>query len=175
MALYDKYYTKPEYFGKPYPELIEFFDKCNRGSAVDLGAGQGRNSLALSKMGFDVTAVDISGVGLGQIEELDGSITTLKQDIEGFGVSEFDYILFDSMLHFYSRDLKKEKGIVEGILSGMKRGAVFVNCMMKSDKAERILKKLIAESDFEFAVVLEKYLRYEEADSDYYMLAVMKS
>lgn len=174
MALYDKYYIKPEYFGKPYPELVEFFDGCDRGSVCDLGAGQGRNSLPLSKMGFDVTAVDISGVGLRQIEELDSSITTLKQDIEGFDVSEFDYVLFDSMLHFYSRDLRKEKGIVEGILCGMKRGAVFVNCMMKSDKAERILKKLIAESDFELAVVLENYLRYEEADSDYHMLTVMK-
>lgn len=174
MALYDKYYSKPDYFGKPYPELMEFFDGCRRGSAVDLGAGQGRNSLPLSKMGFDVTSVEISGVGLKHIEELDSSIITLKQDIEGFDVSEFDYVLFDSMLHFYSRDLRKEKGIVEGILSGMKHGAVFVNCMMKSDKAERILKKLIAESDFEFTVELETYLRYEEADSDYHMLAVRK-
>lgn len=175
MALYDKYYKESEYFGKPYPELLEFFDGCKRGSVVDLGAGQGRNSLPLSKMGFDVTAVDISGVGLGQIKKLDSSIITHRQDIEGYDVSEFDYVLFDSMLHFYSRDLRKEKGIVEVMLCGMKRGAVFVNCMIKYEKAEKILKKLIIESDSEFAVILDKYLRYQEADSDYNLLAVMKS
>lgn len=175
MALYDKYYYNPKYFGKPYPELIGFFDGCKRGSTCDLGAGQGRNSLSLSEMGFDVTAVDISGVGLDYIEKQDNNIKTLKQDIEGFDVSRFDYVLMDSMLHFYARDLTKEERVVKDILLNMKQEAVFVNCMMKSDKAEVILKKLIEQSGFDFAVVLEKYLRYDEADTDYHMIAVRKS
>lgn len=34
------------------------------GSAVDLGAGEGRNALWLASLGWQVTAVDFSGVGL---------------------------------------------------------------------------------------------------------------
>jgi SAM-dependent methyltransferase len=34
------------------------------GTAVDLGAGEGRNALWLASLGWEVTAVDFSGVGL---------------------------------------------------------------------------------------------------------------
>jgi len=174
MALYDKYYIKQDYFGKPYPELLEFFEGRERGSIVDLGAGQGRSSLPLSGMGFSVTAVDICALGLEQIRETDESVITVKADIEDFDVSGFDYILMDSMLHFYARDLSKETNVANNILTGMKNGAVFVNCMMKSDRAQGVFKKLIEESDFEFDVLENKYIRYEEGNCDYHFCAVRK-
>ena len=51
MALYDKYYEKENYFGKPYIYLIDFFEKYHcRGTLCDIGAGQGRDSIPLSKI-----------------------------------------------------------------------------------------------------------------------------
>jgi SAM-dependent methyltransferase len=40
------------------------------GSALDLGAGEGRNAIWLAERGWDVTAVDFSKVGLAKAEEV---------------------------------------------------------------------------------------------------------
>ncbi|SLM87061.1 hypothetical protein [Vagococcus fluvialis] len=68
MSLYDKYYKEVNYFGNPYPELIKYMKQLPKGTLIDLGAGQGRDSVPLSRMGFLVTSVDTSLVGLEQIK-----------------------------------------------------------------------------------------------------------
>lgn len=54
------------------------------GSAVDLAAGEGRNALWLATKGWDVTAIDFSGVGLtigaARAEELGVKVGWLKAD-----------------------------------------------------------------------------------------------
>ncbi len=86
-----------------------------------LGAGQGRDAVPLSHMGYDVTAVDISQVGLEQIAEIDDSIKTINADVYTFDIGSYDVVLLDSMLHFYSRDLVKETNWVKQILENMKK------------------------------------------------------
>jgi tellurite methyltransferase len=109
MVLYDKHYLEQDYFGQPMKELMDFFESYpERGSLVDLGAGQGRDAVPLAKMGYDVTAVDVSSVGSKQIKERSALIKTVQADIYTFDVSGFDFALMDSMLHFYSRDKAKE-------------------------------------------------------------------
>ncbi len=62
---YLEFYCKPEdYFPKKYntnpvhSEVLEAMQTVKPGKALDLGCGQGRNSLFLAQNGFDVTAVD---------------------------------------------------------------------------------------------------------------------
>ena len=44
MLTYDKHYKAPNYFGEPYPELIQFFKEYEpKGHVLDLGCGQGRD------------------------------------------------------------------------------------------------------------------------------------
>ena len=54
------------------------------GRAIDLGAGEGRNAVWLATRGWDVTAVDISPVGLAKAERLAAdhgvSITAVEAD-----------------------------------------------------------------------------------------------
>ncbi len=50
-----------------YPEIERLIRLPAK--ALDIAAGQGRNSLALARRGFEVTALDISPVGLAQIRE----------------------------------------------------------------------------------------------------------
>ena len=53
MATYDKYYKKKDYFGSPCKGLIDLFEAYpTRGSLCDLGAGQGRDSIPLQRMGY---------------------------------------------------------------------------------------------------------------------------
>jgi len=55
----DAYDEKPELFGHPYKELQDYFNNCSvKGDLLDLGCGQGRDSLYLASIGYNVTAVD---------------------------------------------------------------------------------------------------------------------
>jgi len=134
MSTYDKYYKEDsQYFGKPNKELMDFFtEQDKKNTVVDLGAGQGRNALPLYKMGYDVTAVDISKEGLKQINDIQPKIKTCLADIYTFDISSFDYILLDSMLHFYKKEYEKETDFVMNILSSMKPNSILVNCMIYS-------------------------------------------
>ncbi|HUY51281.1 MAG TPA: class I SAM-dependent methyltransferase [Streptosporangiaceae bacterium] len=52
---------------EPDEALVELAAGLSPGRALDLGAGEGRNSLWLARQGWQVTAVDLSEVGLGRL------------------------------------------------------------------------------------------------------------
>ncbi|MCW5828854.1 MAG: methyltransferase domain-containing protein [Deltaproteobacteria bacterium] len=71
-----KYGSNPDLFGRgPSDWLLHCYPTIERlislpATALDIGAGPGRNSLALARRGFDVTALDISGVALERLGKL---------------------------------------------------------------------------------------------------------
>ena len=68
---YDKYYQTENLFGAPYLELIEFFvEYPKKGKVLDLGCGQGRNAIALARIGYSVTGIDSSKVGIEQMNQV---------------------------------------------------------------------------------------------------------
>ena len=172
MAEYDRYYQEEHYFGKPYAGLLDFFRAAKRGSVADLGAGQGRDSLALAAMGYTVTAVDVSSVGLAQISAANPGIQTVTGDLHSFAVSGFDYVLLDSMLHFYKRDIETETALVRSLLAQMKPGAVFVNCLLRNKAAEKRLRGILGE--FPADIMLDTYTDYPEFNATYHLLAARK-
>ncbi len=175
MATYDKYYKQKNYFKGACPELIDFFMTYpQRGSLCDLGAGQGRDSIPLSKLGYSVTAVDISQVGLSQIKQTDKNINTIVCDIYNYDISEYDFILMDSMLHFYKNDLKKESELVTNILKDMKAGSVFANNMIKSKYAEEVLCSILNEYGENILVAEKKHIAYPDFNSTYFFTVVKK-
>ena len=65
---YDKHYTTRNLFGDPYPELIHLFASYSRrGRVLDVGCGQGRDAIALATLGFEVTGIDNSEIGIAQM------------------------------------------------------------------------------------------------------------
>lgn len=148
-ATYDKYYLTANLFGDPYPELMEFFTKYpKKGRVLDLGCGQGRNAIALARLGYSVTGIDISKVGIDQLNQIGQSekLNLIGQigDIYTFNqLVDFDIVLLDSMFHFAKKDKEKEIGLIKRIVSALRIGSLLVICIQDTVKKVQILNRAI--------------------------------
>jgi len=108
------YDEKPEMFGHPYKELQHYFNNCPiTGDLLDLGSGQGRDSLFLASIGYNVTAVDNSKVGVEQMKNNaqlhDLKINGIVDDIKNIKLKKkFNVILFDMLLHGFEDSTQLE-------------------------------------------------------------------
>lgn len=177
---YDKYYQNQNYFGEPYEGLLDFFkDYQPKGNILDLGCGQGRDSIALAKLGYDVTGIDVSKVGIDQLNQiafkLNLNAKAMTGDVYHYTVSsKIDIVLLDSMLHFYKKDVEKESDLVLRLLNEIKIGGVLCVCMQKGKVRENILKNLYIKSGIEYEVLYDDYIDYPEANFEFLMFIVKK-
>jgi SAM-dependent methyltransferase len=87
---WDRRYKAADHLFSPEPDdqLVHFVSGLAPGRALDLGSGEGRNSLWLAQQGWRVTAVDFSGVALSRLEEAatdqDLVVETVKSGIEDY-------------------------------------------------------------------------------------------
>lgn len=177
---YNKHYEKEAYFGEPYPGLVDFFmNYPERKVVLDLGCGQGRDALFLGRIGYRVIGVDISDVGIQQLnfaaqkERL--QVKGLVADIYSFGITdEYDMVLLDSIFHFYKNDLDKETGFLKRIIEEIKPGGVICSFMQTGLKREKLLKSIIQESGESFEILLDGYTDYPEYDAAFHMYAIKK-
>jgi len=181
MSSYNKHYLTENYFGNSYPELIEYFDSLDKNLTVlDLGCGQGRDSLALGRMRFSVVGIDLSSIGIKQLNEIatkqqlnvKGIVGNLK-DIQN--ISKYDIILMDSMFHFYKKDIDDETKILNSIIDNIKLNGRLVIIVQKSFFRVRYLKEIIDKSKNIFFVEYEKSFTYKEFNSKFYIIAFRKS
>lgn len=148
--VYDKYYQKKNLFGAPYSALIEFYSSLEaKGKLLDLGCGQGRNSIALAKLGFDVMGIDHSQVGIEQLtmvalkEQL--PIKTKVEDLYTFTqFDDFDFILLDSIFHFNKKGKDKEIRFIENLFKAAKPNTLITICIQKTGNKLEILETIIA-------------------------------
>jgi len=107
-------------FGKePNPFLKKQIHLLPKGKTLDIAAGEGRNAVFLAQQGFDVDAVDISGVGLKKAQKLAGEIgvkiNTLFADLNTYQIEKEKYDLIAN-LYFLRRSLipKIKRGLKKG-------------------------------------------------------------
>lgn len=110
----------------PNQLLVESIKGKRPGKALDLGMGQGRNTIYLAKVGWDVTGIDIANEAVDfantRAKKEKINITTELIPIEQFqfGVNKWDLIV-----HVYEGCLDDEKRIQKIIMSLKPRG-IFV-------------------------------------------------
>lgn len=180
MAVYDQYYQQKHYFGEPYPELLTYAAKLDKNLKVlDLGCGQGRDAIALARMGFSVTAVDISEVGIKQMNQVakdEGlDINALVMDLNHFdALHDFDIILLDSMFHFYKKDIDKETHLLNRFIQEAKSGAQIILIVQYGRKRIDIIKQMIGSRQEKCQVIHEQKFIYQAFNSPFYMLVFSK-
>lgn len=148
---YDNYYQTENLFGDPYPELLAYFESISpKGKILDMGCGQGRDAIALARMGFQVHGLDVSSVGISQMQQIANqeglTLTGQVADIYTWEAFEgIDCVLLDSMLHFAKNDRQKEEGFVRNILENLSPGSSLVVCIQDIGKKVDILKGIMLE------------------------------
>lgn len=163
---YDALYRQPALFGEPYPELIRFFrEDPSRGTLLDVGCGQGRNAIALARMGYVVTGIDLSAVGVAQMTEVarrEGlSITGLVTDLYAFdGYGSFDVLLLDSLFHFARRDRAREAAFLQRLLRESRAGCRIVCCLQDTGHKVDTLERVMADAGRPFARLADLAFRY---------------
>ena len=124
--LYAKREGKEHQFNKFLAEAVK---GKTPGKALDIGMGQGRNSLFLAALGWDVTGFDISDVGVKQAQaeaaKRNLKINAMVGDVDKFdyGKSRYDLIVGLYMHEYLTRNAAKVSAalkpggmlVVEGI------------------------------------------------------------
>lgn len=104
---YDSLYAQtslPFGGGESVTYLPLFTNLLAQGNVLDVGGGDGQNTLRLAEQGFQVTAVDLSDVGLKKLNdraiEKGFTINTISGDITTLSVpSVFDGVIMTFVLH----------------------------------------------------------------------------
>lgn len=181
MVVYNKYYQKRDYFGKPYPELLQYLDGFNRDKNIlDLGCGQGRDVLALGRMGFTVTGLDISNVGINQLkdvvrlENLNVSADVMDYKIYD-RIIDYDIIVMDSMFHFYKNDIVEETKSLKRVLTEMKVDGRLILIIQENKFRNDHIKNIIMDMDLSLTIEFEKSIIYKEFNSKFYFVSILKS
>jgi SAM-dependent methyltransferase len=86
-AFWDEFYRDREqvWSGRPNPVLVDVVGPLDAGTALDLGAGEGGDTVWLAARGWDVTAVDVADAALVRIDaraRAEGlAVTTARHDL----------------------------------------------------------------------------------------------
>ncbi len=107
---YDLEYSNcPCFWGTAPGKYVKYIpDFIKSGNILDLGAGEGKNSIYLAELGFKVTAVEISQYAIGnfnkRVETLNETVKTklemIHQDVLTFETaSKYDVVIAYGLLH----------------------------------------------------------------------------
>jgi len=172
METYDEYYKTVNLFGEPYSDLVTFFKNYeSKGKLIDIGCGQGRDAIVLARLGYKVTGIDNSKLGIEQmnnqakLENLD--LTGFVDDIYEFDkYHDFDIVLLDSMFHFQKNDKKKETGLITKIANNIKKGGVICVCIQDTGSKAKTLKETIKDTNLDFEILNDSSLIYVYEDKE---------
>ena len=124
----------PWYLPELDPDLREALHEADifSGSFLDLGTGPGTQAIELSKMGFEVTGVDISNDAIKKATKLNNKVKFIQDDILNSSINQqFDYILDRGCFHILDED-KRSIYISQVVKLLNKDGLLFLKCF--SDK-----------------------------------------
>ncbi len=129
--MWDQRYDTEEYvYGtEPNDFLVRMSDHIPKGGNVlSLGEGEGRNGVYLAKLGYAVTAVDQSSVGMKKAEKLardNGvSIKTVAADLACYDIEPEAW---DGIISFFCHmDRNTRSRIFGQAARGLKPGGVFI-------------------------------------------------
>ncbi len=127
---WDERYSEPGfvYGTAPNEFLVSVVDRIPKGKILSLAEGEGRNAVYLASLGYEVTGVDGSAVGLRKARELAAergvTITTIQADLGTFRIEPEQW---DGIIASYCHVPSSIRvPLHQAAVRGLKRGGVFV-------------------------------------------------
>jgi cyclopropane fatty-acyl-phospholipid synthase-like methyltransferase len=125
---------------------MQYFDLVKKGNVLDLGIGEGRNSLPFAMNGFSIDGVDISATALNRCKESFNSrnlpVNLVVGDLRKFIIERNKYtlIIAANVLNFFSgSDIKALlKQIKSGIQDG---GSIYLSVFSTLDPKFQAMKE----------------------------------
>ncbi|WOT04812.1 class I SAM-dependent methyltransferase [Shewanella youngdeokensis] len=146
--MWDEQYDTQEYiYGKqPNDFLASHYDAVPKGKVLLLAEGEGRNAVFMAKMGYSVTAVDLSNVGLKKAQQLAKenhvSIETICADLALFDLGENQWDGIVSIYCHLPSPLRQD--LYQRIERAIKPGGVF---LLEAYRPEQLAYKTGGPSD----------------------------
>ena len=124
MAKWDERYQQGEHLNdQPHPLVVEFAAMLNPGRVLDVACGVGRHTLYLAERGWQVTAVDSSGVAVEILREharkLDLQIDARVADFE-----RGEFIIEPDSYDLILNCLYLQRDLFPAIKTGVKAGGM---------------------------------------------------
>ena len=152
----------PKFPAKLDIELKRYLNLVPGKEVLDLGIGQGRNSIPLAELGFNVTGVDYSTKCLEICKNTCNKLNLVQSDIRTFDIEKdkYDMILSGYVLHFLHKNDSYK--IVENIKNNIKdHGIVYISVFSLEDP--RFIKRSTS-SDFE---ILDNNILHNKINDTY--------
>jgi len=116
---WDNRYSSKAYSDVPNKIVEQFYHIAQKGQALDIAAGSGRNTSFLAEVGYRVDAIDISSVGLHKIAEKNQRINRIHADLEFYELQPNQYDLVIN-INFLQRRLFPQ------IIRSLKTGGILI-------------------------------------------------
>ena len=161
---YDKKFKEnfPKFPAKLDLELKRYLNLVPGKEVLDLGIGQGRNSIPLTELGFNITGVDYSTKCLEICKNTCNKLNLVKSDIRTFDIEKdkYDMILSGYVLHFLHKNDSYQ--IIENIKNNIKNnGIVYISVFSLEDPR---FNKPSTSSDFE---ILDNNILHNKVNDTY--------
>ena len=128
--MWDERYSEPGYaYGtEPNKFLASVAERIPRGRVLCLAEGEGRNAVYLAGLGYDVTAVDTSTVGLAKAEALASNLeVTIETVIADLADFEIEPVAWQGVVSIFCHLPPVVRAALhERCLRGLAPGGVFV-------------------------------------------------
>lgn len=150
MLNYDAIYKEnPDYFGRAFPEVLDWFARRKeRGTVLDIGCGQGRNAIALAGLGYKITGIDISKVGVDQLRKKKDDLNLRNLEVherdffELDDFSPFSIFLLDGFFRFHEHDLERDRKMIDYLVEKSANESLFVFCFAEREDAVQVFREL---------------------------------
>lgn len=162
---YDKkYIANSHLWSKPIldNDIKKYLKLLDGKNVLDLGIGEGQNSIPLSELGYNITGIDSSKKALEICKNSSSNIKLFEGDIRNFNIEQnkYDFIMSRCVLHFLHKNDVYD--IIKNIKNNLKsNGLVYISVFSTDDPS---LKFKIRTPDFD---TLENNIFYKVLDDTY--------
>ena len=118
ITIYEEEYKIPEYYWGVTPSkkclrVLDLLPPSTHLKLLDIGCGEGKDSVFFARNGYDVTAFDVSDAGIEKTKRLADNVgvqvKVFKADILDFRLdTSFDIIFSSGVLHYIKQSLRDE-------------------------------------------------------------------